>query len=73
MLFQETKGETITWLRVQVTPNKKEQRILQTLETSTMIPKRYSETYPAIKYSEYFEVGDECREILLRTKIESQE
>eukprot|EP01018_Ginkgo_biloba_P030444 Gb_20493 [translate_table: standard] len=46
---------------------------MKTRETATMMPKRYSKTYPTIKHNEYFEVGDECQEILLRIKFEAQE
>eukprot|EP01018_Ginkgo_biloba_P022899 Gb_05129 [translate_table: standard] len=72
LLFQETEGESSKRSRAQVTPAK-EQRVVQTPETATMMPKRYSETYPAIKHSKYFEVGYERREILLWMKFEAQE
>lgn len=38
-----------------------------------MMVKKYSDTYLSIKYAKYFKVGDERREILLRTKFESKE
>ena len=46
---------------------------MQTPKTTTMMPKRYLETYPAIKHSKYFEVEDDCQEILLWIKFEGQE